>query len=123
MASIIWSDVVAMAPELALVPGVSAQNDILAYVNVALDVSLFGGESGPKLRLARIYLAAHFGKLSSQGGVGIAGPVIAESAGGLSRSYANLTMLGAHHFGGTVYADMFNELVDTSMARLPIVMG
>jgi hypothetical protein len=83
MADIIWTDVVAHAPELSSVPS-TAQTDVLAYANVALNASEFGGTASAAYRLARIYLAAHFGTQVSSGG---AGAVLSESAGGLSVSY------------------------------------
>jgi hypothetical protein len=90
VADIAWSDVIAHAPELAS-PAVTstAQADILAVANDVLDVSQFGGEGTAKTRLARIYFAAHFGTIDSQGGSGATGAVIQETVGGLSRMYAS----------------------------------
>lgn len=88
MASIAWSDVLTQGAELSAVHA-TAQTDILAHVNTTLHVEDWGGEASPKLRLARIYLAAHFGALQilAGGGSGAAGPVTSESDGRLSRSY------------------------------------
>ncbi len=122
MAAIDWTDVEALAPELSVV-STDGQDFILAYVNEALDLSIFGGEESPKLRLARIYLAAHFGKLSSSGGSMVAGPVISETVGDISRSYANLFSSGAGNFTGTAYGDLYMELVRTcARARVPMVI-
>lgn len=84
MAAIVWSDVTAAAPQLTTVSA-TTQTDILAYVNAALNLDMFDGETGPRTRLARINLAAHFAELER---LGAGGPVIAESDGRLSRQYA-----------------------------------
>jgi hypothetical protein len=84
MASIVWADVTAAAPQLTTV-SVTAQTDILAYVNGALNLDMFDGEAGKATRLARINLAAHFAELER---LGAGGPVIAESDGRLSRQYS-----------------------------------
>ena len=84
MASIVWTDVSAAAPELAAT-NVTTQADILAVANVRFNVNVFDGEAGPTTRFARILYAAHLGVLAR---LGVAGPLIGESAGGLSRSYA-----------------------------------
>lgn len=96
MAAILWTDVTTIAPSLTSVSA-GAQALYLAFVNEALDVRLFpNGESDNRLKLARIYLAAHYASSGVLGdasaGVGAAGPVSAESAGTLSRSYAGMTI-------------------------------
>lgn len=115
---ITWDDVVLLAPELVDFDDVDAQNLILAYVNDAFNTDSFKTAS---LKLARIYLAAHLATMSSQGGVGAAGPVISESAGGLSRTYADLASASGS-FAGTPYADMLNWLIRTSKARYPFAV-
>ncbi len=117
MADIIWSDVEAVAPELSTVDS-NAQSMILAYVNDALSVSAFGGETSPKLRLARIYLAAHVGTLSSHGGNPTAGPVTAESADNISRSYATRAIANPSDWDATSYGQLYMALARTSGARL-----
>ncbi len=91
MAAIVWSDVTTVAPSLATVD-VAAQSLYLTFVNSAIDWRLFAnGESDNRLKMARIYLAAHYATSAtiaeSTGGVGAAGPVTSEGAGSLSRSY------------------------------------
>lgn len=87
MASIIWTDVVDFAASQSAVP-VGAQNLILAYVNSALDVGAFGGETSDRLKLVRVLLAAHLGTL--RGTEGNPNPVTQEtiSATSLSTSFA-----------------------------------
>lgn len=125
MSAIIWADVTAIAPELSTVSD-DAQDSILAHVNTALAVDIFGGESAPKTRLARIYLAAHLGSASrtgSSGASGAAGPVVSESAGGLSRSYANLTSAsGTGGLSSSTYGQLFEALVGSTPARCPVVV-
>jgi hypothetical protein len=84
VAAIAWSDVVAQAPELATTATL-AQTGILAVANVRLNLSIFDGESGPTTYLARVLYAAHLASLIR---LGVSGPLIGESAGGLSRTYA-----------------------------------
>lgn len=95
MASIVWADVTAIAPTLSTV-GAAAQALYLAFANEAIDIRLFNnGETDNRLKLARIYLAAHYASsgvlADASGGAGVAGPVTAEAAGTLSRSYASMT--------------------------------
>lgn len=122
MAAIAWADVTAMAPELAAVD-VGAQATILAHVNAALSVATFGGEAAPRLRLARILLAAHFGTVALSGGAAPAGPVVSESAGGLSRTYAQASAGGAADsaWSSTSYGRELAALIRSSAARLPVV--
>ena len=114
---IIWSDVTGLAAELAGV-SVVAQAAILAHVNTALNVNEWGGEGSAKLRLARIYLAAHQGATSSRGASGATGPVVSESADGLSRSYAT-SAAAASVFGSTPYGQAFIDLARSTPARGP----
>lgn len=96
MAAIVWSDVTNIASTSLASVSVAAQTLYLLFANEAIDTRLFpNGEEDTRLKLARIYLAAHYaasGVLGdASGGVGAAGPVTAESAGTLSRSYASMT--------------------------------
>lgn len=124
MADIAWSNVVDFAPELSGIDA-DAQTDILAYVNDELDVALFDGESGPKTKLARIYLAAHVatGTLTGSSG-GAAGPVTAEAEGGLSRSYGSMSaaLSDPAMLALTPYGLRFLGLVNTSAARGPLAV-
>lgn len=58
---------------------------ILATINTMLDVSMFDGESGPRTKLARCFLAAH---IAASSALGMGGPLMAEADGRLSRQYA-----------------------------------
>lgn len=129
MANIVWTDITTAWPtdtQLAAV-AVPFQNLILDYVNKELNVALFGGEEASKTKLARMYLAAHFGKMvpiavATGAGGTIAGPVTSSSAGGLTRGFANLLSAGgAGTFGQTGYGQEFQALLDTTVARFGFV--
>ena len=119
MADIVWSDVEAIAPELSTLDA-DAQTMVLAYANDALSVAAFGGETSPKLKLARVYLAAHVGTLSSRGGSGPVGPLTSETADNIIRSYAANAIANQSDWGGTSYGQLYATLVRTSRARLPL---
>lgn len=122
MAAITWTDVMALAPELSSV-STDGRTYILAHVNTALNLAEFDGEDGPKTRLARIYLAAHFGAISLAGATGASGPVTSESAGGLSRSYGTTTSTSSGSgIERTGYGQLYLQLVRTSPARAPLVL-
>jgi len=101
---IVWTDVSALAPALATI-NVTTQNDILNFANVRFNVAVFDGESGVTTRLARILYAAHLAALTK---LGTAGPLIGESADGLSRSYAapfsNRSQLSLTSYGNALLA-------------------
>jgi hypothetical protein len=91
MAAIAWTDVIdgAAAEDTAYITAVDVpwQLAILAMVNSALNTSLFtdggGGESSPKLYLARVYLALHYAKVGPRATV-----QTGQSEFDLSESYA-----------------------------------
>jgi len=89
VAAIDWDDVEAFDSALAAVDA-AAQTDILAHVNTALEAGSFrNGEADARLRLARIYLAAHFAQSALTGSTGTGGPVKREQAGPLEIEYAS----------------------------------
>jgi hypothetical protein len=90
VADILWVDVTAHYAAMSAV-GEAARADILAFVNDgALAPSVFGGESAPKYKLARIHYAAHLGELEKlRGAGGAAGAITSKtvSADSLAVSY------------------------------------
>ena len=123
MADIVWSDVEAHAPDLSSVSA-GAQTDILAQVNTALNVTGFGGESTPKLRLARIYLAAHHATLATIAASGANGPVIAEQAGKLRRQFqqASASIMNTEFYSQTGWGRMFIDLCKSNAVRVGFVV-
>lgn len=117
MAAIEWSDVLEHAAELSTVTA-GARETILGVVNAYLEVSIFGGEDSDKLKLARIYLAAHIATSAARAGA--AGPMTSSSAGRLSRSYA-VAQSASGTFGATSYGVLLRMLIDTTSARLGTV--
>lgn len=116
-APISWNDVLTL-PGTAKLASVDPfwQESVLSYVNAVVGIPIvFDGESGPKTRLARIYLAAHMGTKMPQFGA-----VSSESAGGLSRSYA-VPPVTNDGLGTTVWGREYLGLVNRSIARLPVV--
>ncbi len=118
---ITWLDVTAVAADLASVP-VAAQTDILDHVNTTLQVDLFGGEESPKLRLARIYLAAHHGTVAVRSDT--AGPVQSESEEGVSVTYGGgVSIVGSDPLlDSTRWGQAFRQLCRTGAPRAPIVL-
>lgn len=112
MADIAWTDVTAFAAGLSAVD-VLAQTDILAHVNVVLDVEMFGGEDAPKTRLARIYLAAHMGSSISQAASGASGPVIEQKMGQSSLKFASAA--SGQGLASTAWGRLYEQLSDTTI--------
>lgn len=108
-----WADVTAIASELSGL-GPEAQEMILAFVNESLEPDKLGGEGSARLRLARVYLAAHLGALV---GAGSNGPVTMEQEGPVMHQYARGVGLDE-----TSYGRRYREIVRTSAARLPWVL-
>lgn len=120
MDPITWPQVVNLDATLADVPE-NAQVWILAFANKALNPKMFTPEA---YKLVRLYLAAHFGTLSVPGASGsaVAGPVISESVGGITRTYALTSDASASSFSSTSHGQMYAFLIRTSKARLPRVI-
>lgn len=116
-----WTDVVSLAPELTKVSN-AGQGTILAYVNTALDVCQFGklGEDSPKLKLARIYLAAHLGSLGPHEGI-----LTSEKEDDLEMGWTlpPIPPFGDPFWYRTAYGSAYDALIRTTTARLPFVVG
>lgn len=121
MAAIVWTDVTDHATELSTIV-VDAQTTILAYVNASttIEPTLFDGEASARLKLARIFLAAHFATYTPMGASGAAGPVTAETAGRISRSYASGMTSAA--LATTTYGQAFDDILKSSGARAWIAL-
>lgn len=117
MSEINWDAVVAFAPELSDV-NIDVQAYLLAHVNTTLNVAVFGGEESPKLRLARIYLAAHMATGMLLGAS--AGEIQSETVGGVSYTYSGAAPVSS--FESTGYGKQYAALVRNSIARFPFVV-
>ncbi len=118
-----WQDVVDMRGAASLADlDVDFQNTILAHVNTFFRVSEWGGEESPRLRLARLYLAAHHGALVYQGTSSTGGSVILESAGGVTRQYAAFSPAGSDPiYDMTTWGKLFRQL-SRGVSRGPQVL-
>ena len=112
---ITWSNVVAIAPELASVP-LATQTAILSAVEAQLAPSQWGA----RYDLACTYLAAHLGSASIAGGQGAAGPVTSETVGSVSRSYAAPAATTANT-GSTSYGREYERLKKQLVGRIGLV--
>lgn len=110
MATIIWADVVSIAPELEeLDPG--AADDILAVANTRWK-SADTGASASRVRLARMFYAAHLGSMAGSSGEGV---VKSDSVGGVAVTYADGGAAGADYEGS--YREIIRGLAQYRGAR------
>ncbi len=123
MAAIKWQDVVEgiPAPELSTI-GVLAQDYILAHVNGSgIDVSGYGGETSPKTRLARAYLAAHMATMARRRG--IPGFRSEQHAGPVGESFAMPPIpMFLGEFAMTSYGTLFASITRGSAHRAGILV-
>lgn len=83
--SVTWADVTALAASLSTVP-IAGQTQILATVALQVSASQWGAlQDAGQLALAR-----HLGAVSQRPTSG-AGPVLSETVGPISRTFANLS--------------------------------
>lgn len=125
MEDIIKADVLAMATELTTLSD-QAWLDILTWAN-EFDFSSLDTEQ--TVRMARILLCAHFGRriqaTGSSGALGPTGPIISEAAGGVRRTYGNVS--GSSGGGAlaeldtTPYGLLLATILSTSLIRVPFV--
>lgn len=123
MPPITKQDVLEFAGELVRVKDPAWAN-IIRFVN-GIDssgIDKFGGDEGETLRLARIFLAAHFGTISLRSKSGAAGPVTSEAAGAVRRSYG-LVALASHDaaLGSTTWGQQYQGLLSMSDAHGPFL--
>lgn len=121
MAAIVWSDVTSVIPEMTAVTNVLAQTLALGIANTWWAVDEFDGEESALLKTMRILMAAHIALRFKPGTSGAAGPVIAESGGGLSVTYAS-ALSSANNLSSTEYGRTINELRATRACRAWVVL-
>lgn len=122
MTRIVKADVLAMAPELSTTTDM-AWADILDYANDQSADELGVAEDHITLRMARLYLAAHFAAVAKRARTGAAGPVVSEAAGSLRRSYGLVSSsVGDIGFGLTQYGQMYLTLLRGTLAHTPFLV-
>jgi hypothetical protein len=104
--AITWADVTAIAPELSTVAN-GSQTAILADVALLLNASALGS----KFDMASKYLAAHLGTVASRPG-GEGGPVVSDTVGPLSRSFAPPGFTDPY-YASTPYGVEFQRIIRT----------
>lgn len=121
MADISWGQLAAFAPQLAAITDTDIQTMLVGVANESLEPNVFGGESSYKYMLARLLLGAHEGMIIlMRGDVG--------KASSESISKESLTVSYASGGSGdsslklTDYGSALEEMIDSSPARLPIVV-
>lgn len=120
MDDIIKADVLAIAPELSTLTD-QAWVDLLAYANEFDFTSL---DTEQTVRMARIFLCAHFGAKTRRAATGIVGPVISEAAGGVRRAYgfSGATSVTSGDFGSTPYGITLLSILNMSGAHGPFLV-
>lgn len=119
MADIIKADVLAIAPNLSTLTD-QAWLDLLTYVNEFDFASL---DTVHTVRMARIFLAAHFGTVTKKAPVGAVGPVISEAAGGVRRAYGfSSTSTVTTELGATPYGLTLLSILSMSGAHGPFLV-
>jgi hypothetical protein len=124
MASIVWTDVTDWDASLASGVSPNAQTLILADANESFNVAEFlDGESGSRLKMCRVLLAAHLGLLNKRASAGSAavGTIASQSAGGLSRSYTTADV-ARREYGTTSHGQLLLALLRSSPTRAPLVV-
>lgn len=124
MTAIVWTDVTDHFCEDVQLSALAkiAQANILAHVNTILAVDEFDGEDGPTTKLARLYLAAHFGTSDAGANTGVAGPVTSASMGGLSQSFGGGYTIDPQMLALTRYGRSYLSMVRGSKARVPVLL-
>lgn len=120
MAFIVWSDVIALAPELVSTAP-ALQIFALAEANSIVRVDAYDGENGITTKIARIMRAAH--RATLMGHADAAGPVIAETEGALSVQYAApVQSTHSDDLKETSYGRQYLGLVRRSNARAWVLL-
>lgn len=116
MASIAWTDVLLVADELSVL-STNQQDLILEYVNTVIPADAWGGEDAIKLKLGRIYLAAHLGTLSASGAAGGLGQVLEIQEGDVRTRFAEAAKDGSS-LEQTGYGQEYKRIARTTAARV-----
>ncbi len=115
--SVTWAGVVIVAPELSTI-ALGTQTAILAQVALQMDAEAWGD----RLDLGATYLAAHLATRTLGGGTATSGPVVSESVGQVSRSYAAPSSIQGSALGSTSYGQEFMRLSSLNLSRIGMVI-
>lgn len=116
---IVKADVTAFAPELDLVAA-AVWTDVLAYTNL---MALTSDDDAVTIRMARIFFAAHMVTMQDRAANGSAGPVTAESSGGVRRSYGLVAQSGdPGSYTQTRYGLLYLDVLKRSLCTGPTVI-
>lgn len=96
-----------------------AQADLLAFVNAVIGDGVWGTEG--RTKLARIYYLAHLATVALNSS-GARGPIISESEGGVSASYATPQQITNSELAGSRYGLLYLELRRHLGARVGMVL-
>jgi hypothetical protein len=112
--------VLAVAPELSVLSD-QFWVDILSWAN-EFDFTELDTEQ--TVRMARIFLCAHYGSRAKRSATGVTGPVVGEAAGGVRRTYgfssSSAGFLG--ELGGTMYGQTLISILSMSGAHGPFLV-
>lgn len=120
MEAINKADVLSIAPELSTLSD-QAWADLLEYVNEFDFTTL---DTVQTVRMARIFLAAHWGTGVKRAPKGAAGPVTGEAAGGVRRTYGLVATAGGGlgALGSTMYGQTLLSILSMSGAHGPFLV-
>jgi hypothetical protein len=105
--TITWSDVTALAPELADKP-VEFQNAILTQVRDEVTDTKWG--SMTRANIAAAWLARHLATVAPRGAGGY-GPLSSISVGGVSKSFAQVSSTDGTSLSSTRYGNEYLRLI------------
>lgn len=121
MAAIKWSDVDGLAAALSTL-ATEAQDAILLWVNAYFNPAAFGGEDSARLKMARVFLAAHLGTMAPWGGV--SGRVTSKTIASNSASISYAQKLTTDGLELTEWGQMLRVMMaGSAYSRMPITWG
>lgn len=117
--ALVWSDIVAVAPELASLDATMGAI-ILSSIQAELGPDNLGAD---RYERAVKYLTAHVACCLKSGAFGVQGAVTSESVGGISRAYAANSPMGTHPwYDKTPYGKLYQFIIHNNPARVGLVV-
>jgi hypothetical protein len=114
-----WADVVKIAPDLSTLSA-EQQTAVLADVDAQLNEAAFS--TAARYTLACKYLAAHLGVLVKRGADETPGPLVSESVGTVSRTYAIGEAMSDAALGSTSYGVQYQGVVRQTAGRIGVLL-